>query len=663
MIEFKTKRYYKSVYHDPVFDGHMTDFDLDVDQVNNPYNIIEFQDAQPGTNGKTFGVSPYSQSSNLRVTTASGNPAAGSSYIAPKFFGDFPASFMKTLANNNKSYVLFAVPMASAINDDTVYMVGYYTNITWSGGTNPVYYYFKVAFIKNSYDPDTAAQADFLYTSGWDQRACNVIFSTAKILFGFTRITAKNDQNQFITQAYQEGVSFQLDNSVLVFISMYCDDFNNTDNNLPVAGSTIKYQIASSNRALQAATQPGTGTSQSGSGLMFVAPAYVEYQYDCEIDYNSELISNEVGEVSEPGGFQDGTFEYEHDQINISNPPGIGMSTSGMYHVYQIYQDQLAGIGHQILDAPDPYEPPTPPADLDIAEAIIDTGANFIDAMKGLYESINNTLSTGDLVPYVIDLHMIPVQPVKGSSTVPIEVGWKTLTSRGYPVTSDYVDVSCGAVSTKEFYGAFPDYISRIQLFLPFVGFVPVQAEWFQNATIGVSYRFNVIDGSFMCFVTGYGNHINKGFDYGYRSGLLAQYSGNACLHMPITGENYAAMLAGQIGAAGGVLANAAYGNIAGAAGSAINMIMMKPNIAQSNAYSASSAILSHRKPFFMISRPTSHYSELYQHEQGLPANITARLGDLSGFVQMKNVHLDGIRGTDREKRIIAEKLAKGVIV
>lgn len=664
MIEYYVDRHYKSVYHDPVFDGYLNDVNLSADQASQ-YQVMEFQNCQINGTGMTFGSSPFTQSSNLRITTASGNPAAGSTISKPLIYGDFPVTLLKQIATADagvaKSHVLFAIPMPSVRNTDIIYMVGYLYDVTWSGGNNAVYFYFKVSFIKNSYNPDTASGADKLYTSTWDQRSCGVVFSSSKVLFVVSAMSVKNDSGQFVPSSIiPEGVSPDL--HILSFAIPNVDNFNSSEG-LPGVGDEYKYQIASSNRAIQSvAPQPGV-TNQSNSGLMFVAPAYVQIEYSTGISYEALLKSDEVGEVSEPGGFQDGTFEYEHDQINISNPPGIGMSTSGMYHVYQIYQDQLAGIGHQILDAPDPYEPPTPPADLDIAEAIIDTGANFIDAMKGLYESINNTLSTGDLVPYVIDLHMIPVQPLKSSSTVPIEVGWKTLTARGYPVTSDYVDVSCGSVQTKEFFGAFPDYISRIQLFLPFVGFVPVQAEWFQNATIGVSYRFNVIDGSFMCFVTGYGRHINKGLDYGYRSGLLAQYSGNACLHMPITGENYAAMLAGQIGAAGGVLANAAYGNIAGAAGSAINMIMMKPNIAQSNAYSASAAVLSHRKPFFMISRPTSHYSELYQHEQGLPANITSRLGDLTGFVQMKDVHLDGIPCTDRERAIIRSKLAKGVIV
>ena len=656
MITYEVKRYYKSIYHDPVFDGVLKDTNLSADQTGD-YTIMEFNNAQVSVSG-TFGSSPFSQSSNLRLTTATTNPAAGSSFSNPMFWGEFPASFMKSIANNNKAYVLFAIPMGSG--DNMVYMVGYYDNITWAGGTNQVIYNFKVSFIKNGYDPNTASGADKLFTSTWEQRTCGVVFSSSKILFGVSRILAKNDNNQFIPASVQELVNFPLDSSVLVFVSMNVDNQSNPET-LPTLGSMIKYQIASNNRALQAATQPGAGIGQTNAGLMFVAPAYVEANYNCKIAYESKLVSEEVGEISEPGGYEGGTFEYESDQISISQKPSIGMSTSGLYHIYQVYQGQLSGIGAEILGAPQGYTPKH------------NTGNDTVSVLQQLSDDLysiigsqaaDQILKIGEekLIDYVVDLHMIPVFPTT-SGTDNIHIGWKTLETVGSVVTDDYVDVDCGRVQTKEFYANFADYITNIKLFLPFVGFVPVQPEWFQNATVGVQYRFNVIDGSFMCWVTGYGEHINRGSDHGYHSGLLAQYSGSACIHMPITGPNYAAMMSGQIGAVAGVLSNAAFGNISGAAGSAISGMLMKPDVAQSNAYSASSAILSHRTPFFMISRPTSHYSQDYQHELGLPANITSKLGDLSGFVQMTDVHLDGIRGTAREKEIIRSKLAEGVIV
>ena len=659
MIEYRTERFYRSVYHDPEFDGYLKSDNLIVDQ-SGSVNVVEFQDAQINGLGMTFGASPFSQSSNLRLTTRSGNPAAGSSFFDPMFLGEFPQSLMKSLANNNRSYVLFAIPFASQSSDDTIYMVGYYTNITWAGGNNDIYYYFKVSFIKNSYNPDTASGADKLYNSSWSQRALSPTFSSYKVLFSFSRLTAQNDNNQFIPASVAEAVDFVLDRSVFVFSSMSVHNFNDAST-LPGLGDSVKYQIATSTRALQAAPQPGADLTMY-SGLMFVAPAYAEYALNCKGDYQSKLISDEVGEVSEPGGYENGTFEYEHDGIDISPAPTIGISTSGMYHVYRIYQQQLVNIGAEILGAPGSYTP-----QYSAATTEVDAIKEFSDFMQDIlgiqYTGQSALLNNSRLIDYVIDLHMIPVTP-STSANENIKLGWKTLETIGAPVTNDYVDVSCGTVQTKEFYGMFADYLTRVKLFLPFIGFVPVQPEWFQNATIGIKYRFNVIDGSFICWIYGYGAHINKGFDFGYKSGVLAQYSGAACIHMPITGANYAAMLGGQLAAVGGVLASAAYGNIAGAAGSALNAIMMKPEIAQSNAYSSSAAILSHRTPFFMISRPTSHYSELYQHEQGLPANITSRLGDLQGFVQMSNTHIETLsRATIREKEIVRKKLAEGIIV
>ncbi len=656
MIEFTTKRYYTSVYHDPVFDGVLYDENLNADQTG-AYTMMEFSGAQVSVSG-TFGSSPFSQSSNLRITTASGNPAAGASFSNPMFWGEFSAAFMKSLANNNKAYVLFAIPMAAA-NGDTIYMTGFLDEITWAGGTNEVYFKFKVSFIKNSYDPNTASGADKLFTSTWDQRSCGVVFSSSKILFGVSRILAKNDTNQFIPESVQELVNFPLDTSVLVFTAMHV--YNNTKPELmPTLGSMVKFQIESNNRALQAATQPNV-SSQTNAGLMFVAPAYVEANYNCKISYESKLISNEVGETSTPGGYEDGTFEYEHDQIVVTPKPVLGMTTSGMYHVYRVYNYQLAGIGAEIIPKPI-ITPPAPNTGTDVTTAIKDGIDKLTSILTLSLDDLITAMLEQKLIDYIVDLHLIPCQPPIDSLDN-VKVGWKTLESQAYPITTDYVDISCGRIQTGEFYASFADYLTRVKLFLPFVGFVPVQPEWFQNATIGVDYRINVIDGSFMCYITGYGQHINKGMDHGYRSGLLAQYSGNACIHMPITGTNYSTMLSGAIGAGLSLAASAGTGNLLGVAGSAISAMNAAPEVVQSNSYSASAAILSHRKPFLMIARPTSHYSALYQHELGIPANITARLGDLGGFVQMTNVHLDGIRGTERERRIIAEKLAKGVIV
>ena len=112
------------------------------------------------------------------------------------------------------------------------------------------------------------------------------------------------------------------------------------------------------------------------------------------------------------------------------------------------------------------------------------------------------------------------------------------------------------------------------------------------------------------------------------------------------------------------MIAGAAAGNIATVATSAIAATQAHGDIASSNAYSSSAAFLSCRRPFLMIDRPVSSYARNYQHENGLPANIYARLGDVSGFVQMLTVHVDNISGaTEKEKDEIKSLLGSGVIV
>ena len=157
------------------------------------------------------------------------------------------------------------------------------------------------------------------------------------------------------------------------------------------------------------------------------------------------------------------------------------------------------------------------------------------------------------------------------------------------------------------------------------------------------------------------GTYVNNG---GANGTLVGQYTGNAIIRFPITGLQYGSMAAGLIGAAGGMAAGFASGNLIGVAGSAVNAMTAKPDIAQSNGYSATASMLGCRRPYLLIERPVSSYAKNYQHELGIPANIYATLGNVSGFVRMESVHVEGIsRATDQEKEEIRKLLASGVVV
>ena len=373
--------------------------------------------------------------------------------------------------------------------------------------------------------------------------------------------------------------------------------------------------------------------------------------------------SDQMGPESEEGGSGvDGdnpTFDDTSDTIELPGDPPLGVSNVGFVRVYNTGVQSLIDLGVELFP-PLAYTNPTPIAGAQsTTDAIID-GFNSLITFFANVPSFFDQIMANTLINYVIDCHIIPVSPGAGT-TEAIKVGYKTLQVTGGRIYNDYANVSCGSIYIGGYYANFADYLTTAKLYLPLVGFVPVRPEWFQNDTLKVDYKFNVIDGSFTCYVRSGGRFVNNGDSTGT---IVGQYGGNACIHLPITGVTYANMVSGLVGAGAGMAVGAASGNIAAAATSAIGAAGVHGDIAQSNAYTGSAAFLGCRYPFLMIERPVSSYARNYQHEIGLPSNIYAKLSQVSGFVKMENVHVDGITGaTDEEKEEIRRLLASGVIV
>lgn len=368
-------------------------------------------------------------------------------------------------------------------------------------------------------------------------------------------------------------------------------------------------------------------------------------------------MSPEVGPPSESGGYLPDRvqgWDTSSDQVLIPGSPTLGVSNVGFIHVYNTGTNSLTDIGTELFP-PLTYNAPTVISGTDVTDAIVN-GFNAIVTFLANIPSFFNQFMANSLINYVIDCHMIPVSPGAGVDEA-IKVGYKTLTAHGGRLSTDYVDFPCGSISLGEFYGSFADYLATGKLYLPFVGFVPTRPEWFTADTLSVDYKFNIIDGSFTCYVRSGGKHVGNG-----NSTIVAQYGGNACIHLPITGVTYSNMVSGLIGAGAGMMSGVASGNIPSVATSAISAVTSHGDIACSNSYNGSAAFLGCRYPFLMIERPVSSYSKNYQHEIGLPANIYAKLGDVFGFIKMENVHLDGIDLTEDEKNELQSLLASGVI-
>ena len=340
------------------------------------------------------------------------------------------------------------------------------------------------------------------------------------------------------------------------------------------------------------------------------------------------------------------------------------MSEVGFINVYNPSKGQLQGFADELF--PD-FEMPTPSTATGI-EAVAENLANTFQVLGDFAESYVNA----GLVNYVIDCHIVPVAPVT-SGTSSIKVGFKTFNYSPAKVTSDYVAFDCGNLEIAEYYQNFLDYEgTRAKLYLPFIGFVDIKPEWFQSGKLGVTYHFNIIDGSCIAFVIATSSKSNL------KETVVATFGGNCCVHMPITGVNYSSMISGVVGGAVGIASNASnmiktnqqdkgtlMSNIEGVAGIASNLtnaVGAKPSIEQSNGYNAGMSFMCYRRPYLLIERPVASFSKNYPKEQGLPLNVTKKLGSMKGFTTCTAPVVDNFHCLEEEKEMIKQALIEGTI-
>lgn len=376
-------------------------------------------------------------------------------------------------------------------------------------------------------------------------------------------------------------------------------------------------------------------------GLMYsdlsisMAGGEIFYVTDADGNYNpdpDEPVPEEPFDPSLPDPYVPEKDDTS-DEIDIPPKPPIGVSNAGFINVYNPGMGALQGLG-------------------DILFPNVASATDVLDALLKICE----TLANQNLINYVIDCHVIPVKPTVGAAQA-IKVGFNNTSIMVPVVTSDYIDVSCGELNIREYFGGFQDYtLTSSKIFLPFIGFVDTLPEYWVAGTIKVDYRFNVIDGSFMAFVRSTSSRSQLA------NTVIAQFAGNACMHFPITGVNYAQMASGLIGAATSIPSkNVKAADVLGSAYSAANTVAQWGEVQQSNGYNSTAALLGVRVPYLLIERPVPSYSQNYKHDKGYPTNIATTLSNVSGYTEIADIDLSGIPLTQGELEELRQLLADGV--
>lgn len=392
------------------------------------------------------------------------------------------------------------------------------------------------------------------------------------------------------------------------------------------------------------------------------------------------------GSSGEGGG--NGSFDNESDLIEDSSLPTLSSANTGFTRIYNPSLSQVQDLARYLWTD----------------NSVIETIWNHI---KQFFENPMEAIIGFNLVPVVV-----PNGGTKDFALMYIDTGVQMTVA-----ASQFVDVDCGTLEVKEYYGSALDYSpnTKVSCFLPFIGNVSLNTDEVMGRTLQVKYRVDICSGSCVAKIAVDGNFIY-------------QYSGHCAINIPLSAADFssyvnAAISVGKLvgtalaaGAGVGLAAtaqdatqqtnqvitttqitntvrNPATGrqitagtqtrvetrespmdqsstqasfsgitpqNVSNTVG---QIMTSKPHIEHSGGFSGNSGYLGVRRPYLIIERPNMCMPESFQTMNGFPSMMTVTLGDCTGFTRVQQVQLTGLSATNPEQAEILQLLKSGVIL
>ena len=267
-----------------------------------------------------------------------------------------------------------------------------------------------------------------------------------------------------------------------------------------------------------------------------------------------------------------------------------------------------------------------------------------------------------DPMECIIGLTIVPVNP-QTSGSMSVKVGYVDTGISMARLSSQYAEVNCGTIQAEEFWGSALDYapMTRLHLYLPYVGIREINADEVMNKSIGVVYHIDLLSGGLTAFVTANGS-------------VLYQFNGQCALNIPMASSNFTHMIQGAITSIGSVASTVATSGASVGAGMALtatqigastanNAISNKPSFSHSGSMGGSGGMLGVQTPYLIIERPRQSMPAGMNKFCGFPSNIYYKLSDLEGYTQIEYIHIENVSATGEELSEIERLLKEGVIL
>ena len=323
------------------------------------------------------------------------------------------------------------------------------------------------------------------------------------------------------------------------------------------------------------------------------------------------------------GGGGGGAFDLSSDGVDFPALPTLTAVSTGLVSVYTPNLTQLNSLSNFLWNAN--------PTDVDFWKKLV---ANPLDLILGL--------------------SIVPVAVPAGASQS-IKVG---LVDTGVYMTkaaSQFVEVLCGSIQIPEYWGSALDYspFRRFSIYLPFIGTRTISTDDIMGKTVEVRYHVDLLSGACVAMVK-------------CGDAVLYQYSGACAVSLPLSGETFTNVITSTIQLAASIGATVATGGAAAgvtAASAANSLMSMKPIVERAGGVSGAAGQLGVMTPYLIGEIPRQSVPEHANTFMGYPSNITAVIGDLTGYTEIDLIHISGIEATQAELDELEEILKGGFII
>lgn len=420
-------------------------------------------------------------------------------------------------------------------------------------------------------------------------------------------------------------------------------NFSILDNNLSEV-ARVGISISGSNLIMSCCVAYNDETKQAfiGLGYSSISPsddtlqfAYYKYNVTNNIydAINGNFPAGGGSDPLEPGGTSDvggggGDFDDTSDDIEVPGAPVLNFSVGKFITAYAPTKSELDALADYLW--------------------------------TGFMESWDVSKLFTDPMDAILSLHMVPFS-VPSSTAIPVTIGNHMTTVNMSPATLQFVDIDCGSLEVKEYWGNYLDYnpYTKLKLVLPYIGEVDLDPDEVMRETLSVKYRCDITTGSLICFVS-------------TATKVLGQYMGECALKLPVTREDYTQLhnsILSIATTAAGALATAASGGmtapiaIGALANTAANTLNAKVNFDHTGSLAGSGGFMAIQTPYLLIHRANQCLPENFNQLKGYPSLVTRAFGDLEGYTEIEEIELNGLPFTSGELEELKTMLGEGVIL